>query len=109
MKKVLWFSRHEMSADQSADLMRIFGSDIEVVQHSATINSPADIPDLMGYDVWAIVAPIGLQQQFKKMAGDRPVIFCKSKRVILEDGEKVQFVFDGWYAIKQIIVEEERL
>ena len=106
--RILWFSRHEMTAEQEDDLRRIYG-DILIEQHSATINRPEEIPGLMEYDVWAIVAPLPLQQQFLKMAGERPVIFCKSERILLPDGEKVQFKFAGWHRIKRIEVVTEAL
>lgn len=111
--RILWFSRHELTDDQRADLHRIYGeggkNPLLIIQHSATINKPQEIPDLMSFDVWAIVAPLPLQQEFLKMAGERPVIFCKSKRIILPDGEKVQFIFDGWHQIERIEVVTKQL
>ena len=105
MKKVLWFSRHEMTKEQLTDLRRIYGT-VEIIQINKTINSAYDLQkEIEEADVVAIVAPINLQQQFLKIAGKRPVISAKSMRVLLDDGEKVQFVFDGWYQIKNIVIE----
>ena len=107
---VLWFSRHEMSADQLTDLQRIYGDNIAVNQINRTITSAYELADeIKESDVIGIVAPINLQSQFLKIAGDKPVISSRSKRIILEDGEKVQFVFDGWYQIHKIEVVTEDL
>jgi hypothetical protein len=103
MKKVLWFSRHEMTADQQQDLNRIYGN-VEITQINKTINSAFEIQEeIEQHDIIAIVAPINLQQQFLKIAGSKPVIAARSKRII--DGEdNVIFVFDGWYQIIKIDV-----
>lgn len=111
--RILWFSRHDLTDEQRADLYRIYGEGgnnlIQIEQHSATIQRPLEIPNLMDYDVWAIVAPIGLQQQFKQLAGDRPVIICEFERILLPDGGKVEFKFAGWFEIEKIEVIKRRL
>lgn len=51
------------------------------------------------------VAPIGLQEQFLKVAGERPVIISSVIRELVKDpdgGEdKVNFIFDGWKQLFQ--------
>jgi hypothetical protein len=103
MKKVLWFSRHEMTKEQRKDLERIYG-EISINQINKTINSAYELQEeIEQHDVIAIVAPINLQQQFLKLAGEKPVIACRSKRIV--DGENnVVFIFDGWYQIIKIDV-----
>ncbi|HHT96648.1 MAG TPA: hypothetical protein GXZ90_01980 [Clostridiales bacterium] len=102
---VLWFSRHELTEDQVLDLQRIYGNDITISQVNRTINSAYELADeIKESDVIAIVAPINLQSQFLKLANGKPVISARSKRIILEDGEKVEFLFDGWYQIEKIEV-----
>ena len=113
MKKVLWFSRHEMSSEQSDDLTRIFGQ-VEVNQVSKTINSAYDLQaEINEADVIAIVAPIQLQQQFLKLAGTRPVITATSERIIVknDDGseDKVVFQFKNWLKLVKIEVVTEVL
>ena len=113
MKKVLWFSRHEMSTEQHADLTRIFGQ-IEINQINRTINSAFDLqPEIEAADVVAIVAPINIQQQFLKLAGDKPVITATSERIIVkqEDGteDKVVFQFKNWQRLVKIEVITEIL
>lgn len=108
MKKVLWFSRHQMTEEQLKDLQRIYGN-IEINQINKTIQSAYELKDeIDSHDIIAIVAPIHLQEQFLKLAKDKPVISCRNKRVFNEEG-KVQFIFDGWYQIRKIEVIIEDL
>ena len=102
-KNILWFSRHEMTSEQINDLHRIYGENIIVNQINKTIKSAYELADeIEAADVIAIVAPINLQSQFLKLANGKPVISARSKRILLEDGEKVEFQFDGWYQIEKI-------
>lgn len=104
MKKMLWFSRHEMSPEQEDDLERIFG-EVEIHQINKTISSAFELKDEIDkMDIIGIVAPINLQSQFLKIAGDKPVISSRNKRIVSEDGEKVEFQFDGWFQIEKVEV-----
>lgn len=107
-KKVLWFSRHTMTADQQSAL----GTVREIVQCDGTISSAWELADeIKDCDIIAIVAPINLQAQFLKIAGDKPVIMALSERVITPDPEggesKVEFVFQKWERLIKIEVEKE--
>ena len=109
MKKVLWFSRHSMTEAQNAALQRIYGN-INVNQIDRTIQSVSDIKaDIDAADVIAIVAPLPLQKQFLEAAGNKPVIFAKTDRIVSHDGGKTSFVFSGWYRIRKIEVVTEKL
>ena len=114
--KVLWFSRHIMTDEQHDALFigiaRHFHNDLQetgviITQISETINNVSEIPDINNYDVYAIVAPIALQQQFLRVAGGKPVIMAKSDRIIAktpEGEDKISFVFNKWERIKKIEV-----
>ena len=107
-KKVLWFSRHTMTAEQLGAL----GTVREIVQCDGTISSAWELAEeINDCDIIAIVAPINLQQQFLKLAGDKPVIMALSERVITPDPEggesKVEFVFQKWERLVKIEVEKE--
>jgi len=110
MKTVLWFSRHNMTEDQKNDLVRIYGK-IQINQINKTILTAYELQDdINNADIIAIVAPINLQQQFIKLAGEKPVISCRNKRIIdPTDNTKVEFVFDGWYRIVKIEIITEDL
>ena len=108
MKKVLWFSRHQMSAEQRGDLTRIFGQ-VEINQVSKTVNTAYELQaEIDDADVVAIVAPINLQQQFLKLAESKPVITATSERIIVknDDGseDKVVFQFKNWLRLVKIEV-----
>ena len=104
-KKVLWFSRHEMSADQLAAL-----GDVEVTQVNRSISSAYELEEeINNSDIIAIVAPINLQQQFLKLAAGKPVIMAVNDRVLVPqpDGEdKVEFHFVKWEQLDEIIIKK---
>ena len=113
MKRVMWFSRHEMSNEQRIDLERIFGQ-VEVNQVNKTVQTAFELKEeIEAADVVAIVAPINMQQQFLKLAGTRPVITATSERILVkqEDGseDKVVFQFKNWIRLVKIEVVTEVL
>ena len=106
-KNVLWFSRHEMTADQKASL-----GDCEITQINRSIRSAFELADEVAKaDIIAIVAPINLQSQFLKLAGDKPVIMAVNDRVLVPqpDGteDKVEFRFVKWERLLKIEVVKE--
>lgn len=132
MKKVLWLSRHAMSIAQRESLIEKLG-EIEVTQVNGTITNVhvpfegvnpengetcADIisvgthPPLKElvakYDEVAVVLSIGMLQQLLPFSPSKRLLQAKNKRILLEEG-KVQFVFDGWEAIKEIKIITEML
>lgn len=106
-KKVLWFSRHEMTDDQRAAL-----GDVEITQINKSINSAYELEnEIKDCDILAIVAPINLQQQFLKLAGDKPVIMAVNDRVLIpqQDGteDKAEFHFVKWEQLLKIEVVKQ--
>ena len=85
-----------MSAEQRAAL-----GDVEIVQINKTIQSAQELKtEIEDCDIIAVVAPIGLQEQFLRLAGDKPVITAVNDRRIIknDDGseDKVDFHFVKW-------------
>lgn len=108
MKKVLWFSRHEMTEDQRAAL----GSDVVINQINRSINSAHELKEeIESSDIIAVVAPINLQEQFLRLAGDRPVITALNNRTTVPDpdgGEdRVVFQFSKWERLLKVEVVKE--
>lgn len=106
-KKVLWFSRHEMTEDQREAL-----GNAEIRQVNRSIQSAYELAEeIQGADIIAIVAPIGLQQQFLKLAGEKPVIMAVNDRILIpqEDGseDKVAFKFVKWERLLKIDIIKE--
>lgn len=107
MKKVMWFSRHEMTADQLTAL-----GDVEVDQIDRTISSAFELKEeIEAADIIAIVAPINLQQQFLKLAGAKPVIVPVTAREFYTDEngqeQKTRFKFVKWERLIKIEVIKE--
>lgn len=107
MRKVLWFSRHEMTEEQRKAL-----GDCEIMQINKTINSAYEIKnEIDACDIIAIVAPINLQQQFLQLAGEKPVIMAVNDRILVpqEDGteDKVSFQFVKWERLIEIKILKE--
>lgn len=107
MRKVLWFSRHEMTAEQRKAL-----GNCEIIQVNKTINSAYELKnEIDACDIIAIVAPINLQQQFLQLAGEKPVIMAVNNRILVpqEDGteDKVSFQFVKWERLIEIKIVKE--
>lgn len=122
MKKVLWFSRHQMTPEQKEALGEVSITQVNGNMPNVHVPFQAEVNGvtqevapfkelLREFDIIAIVAPIGLQQQILGVAGDRPVISALNRRVLVPDengGEdKVHFIFDGWERLLKIEVVKE--
>lgn len=91
----------------SSEQREALGSDIEIMQVDRTINSAFEIKkEIDDCDIIAIVAPIGLQQQFLQLAGKKPVIMAVNER-LFEEGQKVVFRFVKWERLLKIEVLKE--
>jgi hypothetical protein len=118
MKKVLWFSRHDMTQEQAAmfsgcEITKISGSPANVhVPFEGSVNN-GDNDELrplkaliQDYDIIAVVLPIHLEQQVLGVADNKPVIKAMTSRELVKvDGEdKVVFNFNGWKRLVKIEV-----
>lgn len=93
-----------MTQEQKAAL-----GECEIIQINRTINSAYELQEEISQcDIIAIVAPINLQQQFLKLAGDKPVIMAVNDRVLVpqKDGseDKVEFRFVKWERLLEVKV-----
>ena len=121
--QILWFSRHEMTAEQKQGLISKF-TDLEITQISGSpanvhvpfeditcVQQPALKELIKEYDVLAVVLPIHLQQQLLQVSGDKPVIQALNGRVLVPNlnggEEKVQFVHQKWERLVKIEVVKE--
>ena len=121
VKSILWFSRHNMTDAQLADLKRIFGDHITV--HHVTANA-ASFKDVLEAgkddDVLAVVLPPALLADLTNPRNNtKPVIRAIANRVPtgkqvinpatgkLED--EFKFVHAGWEKVVKIEVVTERL
>ena len=80
MKKVLWVSRHEMTAEQRADLDRVMGG-AELLPWKETVTDVAQLlPLLEQADAVAAVLPPELLAKLLTLAGNKPVLRAVSER-----------------------------
>ena len=108
VKKVLWFSRHIMTEEQRA----VLGDNVVINQVDRSLQHAAEIKDeIDDADIIAIVAPLALQAEFLKLAGDKPVIIALNDRVIIKDpdgGEsKAEFHFVKWERLVRLEIVKE--
>ena len=120
VKRILWFSRHNMTDAQISDLKRIFG-EIEIHHVSANASSFRDVLDAgKDDDVLAVVLPPALLADLTNPRNNqKPVIRAIANRVPtgkqvvnpatgkLED--EFKFVHAGWERVLKIEVVSERL
>lgn len=119
-KRILWFSRHNMTDAQIDDLKRIFG-EIEIHHVSANASSFRDVLEAgKDDDVLAVVLPPALLADLTNPRNNtKPVIRAIANRVAtgkqvvnpatgkLED--EFKFVHAGWERVLKIEVVTERL
>lgn len=119
--KVLWFSRHNMTETQFADLQRIYGDDVHVRQVSATASSYKDVV-IAGNDcdVLAVVLPPAiLSDLVNPRNNSKPVIRAVASRI--PTGREVlnpatgtlekEYAFEhvAWERVLRIEIVTERL
>lgn len=119
MKKVLWISRHCMTKEQSDDLKRIVGDEIEIVPWKETLHSLTEIKPLIeAADLIAVVLPLSLLAELLKISDGKMVLQSVSARIpsgkmhTVADGivePEFEFRHKYWERIIKINVEVERL
>lgn len=127
MTKIIWFSRHAMTNQQQADLVKKFGN-IHVTQinasadnvHVPIIGKEPEVGDTLAdviligdqlplkvlvtqFDELAAVLPIGLQQQILPFCPSKRILTAKSLRVMDGNGTP-SFTHVKWEQITEIKV-----
>lgn len=113
--KIIWFSRHEPIPKQIAELKRLFGEEVEVVQDPNPFSGADDVVRRFresGADEMVIVAPLTVIDQITKR-GIQP-LYAEMRLVENEPYYDVnvngrKFVFERFTRIKRVIVEKEEL
>lgn len=121
VKSVLWYSRHNMTMDQEADLKRIFGSDVTVHHVVGNASSWKDVAEAgKEDDVLAVVLPPALLADLTNPRNNvKPVIRAIANRVATgnrvinpatgREEDEYKFVHAGWEKVIKIEVVTERL
>lgn len=120
MKKILWFSRHELTEEQKADLERIYG-DVKVTKTTGTANSWKDITCAgADCDILAVVLPPNILMDLVNPRNNtKPVIRAVAGRVPTgnmvknpatgTDEAEYVFIHKGWEQIKKFDMVVEQL
>ena len=107
MKQVLWISRHEMTAEQRADLERALESPVALLPWRDTVT---DVRELLP----AAVLPPELLGALLRIAGEKPVLLSQSARIPMgrtraspEGGQEPEFAFvhTGWRRLVRLEIE----
>ena len=116
MTKILFLSRHKMTAEQLHDLERIYGK-ITIDTLDSTISSAEELcTRCEGFDILAAVLPFHMYVEFFRVKPKNlKVIFARSRRiptgetVINKDSGKPEsrylFEHDGWTEIHSLNCE----
>lgn len=120
-KRILWFSRHNMTNDQMADLQRIFGDDLIVHHVTANASSFRDVLEAgRDDDILAVVLPPAMLADLTNPRNNqKPVIRAIANRVETgnmivnpatgKDEKEFKFEHAGWERVLKIEVVTERL
>ena len=109
--KIMRLTRHDATAEQLAELRRIYGSDIDVVKVSETVPNAARVVELAAEhsaDVIEAVLPLAILADLLKQT-KTPVIRAITRRELREDGSKAEFVFSHYERYVDMVVETEPL
>nr|DAH91475.1 MAG TPA: hypothetical protein [Caudoviricetes sp.] len=121
MTRVLWVSRHTMTQEQSADLKRIYGADVEVKQYADNIESAKQVVELgSDCDVLAVVLPPAfLADLTNPRINTKPVIRAIANRVATgktivnpatgAEEPEMKFEHAGWERIMKVEIVTEKL
>ena len=115
MKRVLWISRHQMTAEQRSDLERVMGEAVELRPWTETVEDLTELcPEVERADAAAAVLPVELLAELVRLAGKRPVLQTAAVRTptgrvrTLPDGRRepeLAFAHGGWRQILRLELE----
>lgn len=105
MKQVLWISRHALSEAQREELEQVYGS-FRLRWWRENVEDMEQLREVIaGSDVIAAVLPLHLMAELMGLAGERPVLVTRARRVLVDtDGAEadVCFTHGGWQRIRRL-------
>ena len=118
-KRVLWVSRHEMSADQFQDLEHVLGGSVELIRWENTVTDLSELESILpDIDAIAVVLPPELLSGILRIANGKPVLRsvagreATGKMITLSDGRQepeFAFIHKGWEQILKADFQTRRL
>ena len=102
--KVLWFSRHELTAAQKEELEKVTDlKEFDIVQVNKTISSASEIADLVDEQTICVAAVLPVQllsDLFDKIGYQCIIAVPRSKRIKDETTGEFQFIHDYWEVVE---------
>lgn len=112
MKKIIWFSRHDILPSQVAELKRLFGDDVQIMRDPNPFSNADEVVErfkMLGADEMVIVAPLSVISALCDR-GIKP-LHAEMKEVPLEQAEVVAknrgYQFVRFRRIKRVVLEFE--
>ena len=117
--KILWLSRHTMTQEQKADLVRIY-SEVEVKQYDQSSGWKDVVEQGKDCDILAVVLPPSILADLTNPRNNqKPVIRAIANRVPTgntitnpatgKEEQEFKFEHAGWERVIKVVVETERL
>lgn len=113
MKQVLWISRHVLTEDQLAGLVRFCGGNFELLWWKDNVEDIQSLAYAVARaDVIAAVLPIHLLARLVPLADGKPVLIDLARRSLVPTGgpeAETRFSHGGWQRIRRLELELEPL
>ncbi len=110
MKKVLWFSRHDLTDAQKSDLVKVLDSEITINHVNRTVNSAYELKsEINDCDIACVVMPLNLQQQMLWLLGEKPMLIGRNHRTQQDEDGNFILSHAGWDKISRIEIVKETL
>jgi hypothetical protein len=112
--RIVWFSRHEPIPSQIAELKRLFGDDIEIIQDPKPFSSAEEIVErfrTMEGDEMVVVAPLSVMGRLCDL-GIKP-LWAEMEQVPVEEAEVIAngrgYRFVRFRRVKRLSLEFEEV
>lgn len=111
MKKVLWFSRHELTAEQKtglAHVLHVRENELSVRVLDKTIcNAEEIIAEIEGEELVAAVLPVRLLSELMRLLPAGVTVAVPRNRKTRDAFGAYAFVYDGWDVVRRCVYETE--
>jgi len=110
MKRIIWFSRHQMTESQKKDLENVLNDDMLDIKHvSKTIKHVIELKKESEWcDIACMVLPIDMQEDMIKLLNGKPLLISRNHRIQNKDG-RFEFVHAGWDRLVLVKIVKEEL
>lgn len=112
-KKIMWFSRHDITPSELRELHRLYGSDVQIVKDPKPFSTADDVVrryNISGADDLLVVAPLSVFAALTER-GIHP-LYAQMRQVYPPERGEVNvngrlFVFERFQRVKRVALEFE--